>query len=573
MSNLKTWRDRELLTAAQMRALERHAMDHAGVTGLTLMERAGRGVVDALLAHWPELAQAPRRAVVLCGPGNNGGDGFVLARLLRNRGWAVEVILYGDPDRLAGDARGNHDRWASMGEVRRLGFPTVTPQEASEVAQGAVAASDVVVDAIFGTGLVRPPDGLGALFEALRRGGAGPRRVAVDVPTGLCADSGRVFRGDGDAEGGCACLGAELTVTFGHAKPGHVLGRGPDLCGRLVLCDIGLPALPRDGGDGRGTGESPGPVLPVGAPEAGRIGKRSGHKYDHGHALVLAGGFGRTGAARLAARGALRVGAGLVTVAAPAEAMAECAAQLTAIMLRRCDGAQDLADLLRDRRLNAVALGPGLGAGQGTRDVVAAVLDALAEGGASAPSRSAILDADALTAFEDDPAALFEKLARSVNGEDRVVLTPHMGEFARLFPDIAARLDDRPERGPLASRIDAVRAAADRASAVVLLKGAATVIATPGGGASVHAAVYDRAAPWLATAGAGDVLSGLIAGLLARGFGARSAAEAGAWLHVEAALEVGPGLIAEDLPDAMPQVLRRIGDAGEAERWPASARP
>ena len=269
------------------------------------------------------------------------------------------------------------------------------------------------------------------------------------------------------------------------------------------------------------------------------------HKYSHGHALILSGPMGRSGAARLAARGALRVGAGLVTVAAPGSAMMECATQLTAIMLRKCEDTGDLTALLQDARINALCLGPGLG-----QERARALVEALAGGGVK--PRPTVLDADALTAFADDPEALFSCL------NPGCVLTPHAGEFARLFPDIAEKLAAPATTGPAYSKVDATRAAAKRAACVVLFKGPDTVIASPQGHAAISSAAYARAAPWLATAGSGDVLSGIITGLLARGFGAMQAAETGAWLHVEAALEFGPGLIAEDLPEMLPVVFRRL---------------
>ena len=267
------------------------------------------------------------------------------------------------------------------------------------------------------------------------------------------------------------------------------------------------------------------------------------HKYDHGHVVVLAGGPGRGGAGRLAARAALRVGAGLVTLGCPPEALAENAAQLTAVMLRPVADAAALRDALQDARLNALCLGPGLGLGEPTRDLVAAAL---------AARRATVLDADALTAFASAPVALFAAL------HDRAVLTPHGGEFARLFPDLADGL--RAEGAdPLPARRRAVAAAAARAGATVLLKGAVTLIAGPAGGtAEVHLTGAD-AAPWLATAGAGDVLAGLIAGLLARGFAPLDAALCGAWLHGAAGRQVGPGLIAEDLPEAIPAVFWGLG--------------
>jgi len=275
----------------------------------------------------------------------------------------------------------------------------------------------------------------------------------------------------------------------------------------------------------------------------GALAKTGSHKFDHGHALVLTGGAGRTGAARLAARGALRIGAGLVTLAVPGAAQQEVACQITALMLRRVDDADGLATLLEDGRINALCLGPGLGLGDGRAALVGAALES---------ARATVLDADALTLIGRDPA-LFALL------HDACVLTPHGGEFARLFSEIADGLGAAPTRGPAFSRVDAARAAARRAGCVVLLKGPDTVIAAPDGRCSVNSAHYGRAVPWLATAGAGDVLAGFIAGLLARGMEPMRAAEAAAFCHVDCARHCGPGLVAEDLPEALPAVLRDTG--------------
>lgn len=272
------------------------------------------------------------------------------------------------------------------------------------------------------------------------------------------------------------------------------------------------------------------------------LAKDTGHKFSHGHALILSGGAGRTGAARLAARGALRIGAGLVTLGVPGAAQMEVASQVTAIMLRRAGTVEELAGVLEDARFNAVCIGPGFGVDR-ARELVPVVLQ----------DRAVVLDADALTAFAGDPGTLFRML------HDRCVLTPHGGEFARLFPDIAEKLSAAPVKGPAYSKVDATREAAARAGCVVLFKGPDTVIAAPDGRCSVNAAVYDRAAPWLATAGSGDVLAGFITGLLARGFDPMQAAETAAWLHVECARSFGPGLIAEDLPEELPKVFRELG--------------
>ncbi|MCF6315967.1 MAG: NAD(P)H-hydrate dehydratase [Marinosulfonomonas sp.] len=269
------------------------------------------------------------------------------------------------------------------------------------------------------------------------------------------------------------------------------------------------------------------------------------HKYSHGHALILSGPSGKTGAARLAARGALRIGAGVVTVGCPPDAVVENAAQLNAIMLAPVHDADALAQVLQDTRINALCLGPALGKGARERELVRVALEA---------KRPIVLDADALSnLFFDEADALFGKL------HDKCVLTPHAGEFARMFPDIAEKLNAPATTGPAFSKVDATRDAAKRAGCVVLFKGADTVIAAPDGRAGINSAHYERAAPWLATAGSGDVLAGFITGLLARGFAPMQAAETAAWLHVECALSFGAGLIAEDLPQELPKVLKGLG--------------
>ena len=541
----------ELLTAAQMRAVESAAIASGEVTGLELMERAGRGVVEAVFAEWPELRAGSFRAVVLCGPGNNGGDGFVVARLLKDWGWEVEVFLYGTPEGMPPDARVNYERWVGMGEVRGL-----------RALNDAVAARpgitfEVVVDAFFGTGLSRPlPAAVADTFCNLFRGYLDGRVVAIDVPSGLCADSGRALVPPDFStpphrwpalEGLVA--EAQLTVTFHRRKASHVLDVGPRHCGKVTVKDIGLQ---------RGHGSSqiqatkaPGPYGEVGKVRIGA------NKFSHGHALILSGGPGHGGAARMAARGALRIGAGLVTVACAAEALAENAARLDAVMLRVVDGSEALLEVLADARINAVCIGPGLGLDARGAALVRVVLEA--SGGKvreithpTSAARRVVLDADALTLISRDPA-LFAML------HPACVLTPHGGEFARLFPDIAAKLDAPAVKGPAYSKVDATREAAARAGCVVLFKGADTVIASPDGTCAVNSAAYERGAPWLATAGSGDVLAGFICGLLARGFAPQQAAETAAWLHVECARSFGPGLIAEDLAEELPKVFRALG--------------
>ena len=589
----------ELLTAAQMRAIEQAAIDAGDVTGLELMERAGRGVVEAVFEEWPELAAAPHRAVVLCGPGNNGGDGFVVARLLKEWGWEVEVFLYGDPDKLPPDARVNYERWGELGNVSSL--------RERDMRRGGFA--DIYVDALLGTGLKRGLDG--ELFNVIRHlsGVNGDRYndrlISIDAPSGLCLDSGRVLHQEPlnllpgewldnlssemqskltSAGGARALWGhfARLTVCFDSPKPGHFLALGPQLCGKVVVKDIGISKQRcRYNGEPYDDAFELGPKHFRGAsrPAFLKLAERSDrvaderrwsllplyrlhkfnqhHKYTHGHALIFSGPLGTGGAARLAARGALRVGAGLVSVVCEGSSIAEHAAQLTAVMIKQADGVEDFATLLEDARFNAVCLGPGLGV-EWARALVPV---ALGEGGGpgSGPGlrsdarRRVVLDADALTAYTDAPDVLFAML------HENCVLTPHGGEFRRLFPDIAEKLDAIPVKGPAYSKVDATREAAARAGCTVLFKGPDTVIAHPDGRASINSAHYERAAAWLATAGSGDVLAGFITGLLARGFAPMQAAETAAWLHVECARTFGPGLIAEDLPEQLPAVFRELG--------------
>lgn len=543
----------ELVTAAQMRAIEQAAISSGKVTGLALMERAGQGVVQAICETWPELTIGAHGAVVLCGPGNNGGDGYVVARLLAARGWSVAVFAYGDPARLPPDARTNYERWCRIGGCAPL----------SALDDTTFRNAAVTVDALFGTGLTRPlpSEVLNALMVAATRPNAAapprPPIVAVDIASGVDADSGRVI--GGDEQGEDLPYWPALTVTFGAAKVGHMLlPHAGDTRHKLVVAPIGveddiarayltwnlvehldLAAVRHIDLLGR-------PEISLQALQLAK--DVASHKFGHGHAVILSGPAGRTGAARLAARAALRVGAGLVTVAAPRDAMAENAAQLTAIMLHEAEGAAALADLLRDKRLNAICLGPGLGQAR-ARDLVPVALDATRDRDVG----GVVLDADALSAFADDPGDLFTML------HDGCVLTPHAGEFARLFPDLSARVNAPATAGPAYSKVDAARDAAERAGCTVLFKGPDTVIADETGDAAINATCYDRAAPWLATAGSGDVLAGLVTGLLARGYAPVTAAETAAWLHTEAALSFGPGLIAEDLPEELPKVFRALG--------------
>ncbi len=488
----------ELLTPTEMAEADRLAIA-AGTPGRRLMDRAGRAVADVV-------ARRPlgTRVAVVCGPGNNGGDGFVAARILAERGYPVTLALLGAAERLKGDAA----------EAAALWRGAVLAPEALDLTR-----VGVIVDALFGAGLDRPLEGEAAALVG-RINAASAEVVAVDLPSGVSGATGAVLG---------TAVEAEETVTFFRMKPGHVLAPGRFLCGRVRLADIGIPERVLAAIAPRATLDRPELWRAALAPPS-----RTGHKYDRGHAVVVSGPMTRTGAARLAARAALRVGAGLVTVASPPDALAVNAAHLTAIMLRRMEGAGGLADLLADARLNAVVLGPALGVGEGTAALVEAAL--------AAPA-SIVLDADGLTSFAADPARLFAAIgARAAP----VVLTPHAGEFARLVPDLAG------EPG----KLERARAAAARSGAVLVLKGPDTVIAAPDG----RAAIADNAPADLATAGSGDVLAGLVGGLLARRLAAFEAAAAAVWLHGEAGRAAGVGLIAEDLPEALPRVLSGLFD-------------
>jgi NAD(P)H-hydrate epimerase len=487
-----------LLTVDEMYRADAATMA-GGVPGERLMEAAGQAIAGAITARWER-----RPTLILCGPGNNGGDGFVVARLLDQAGWPVRLMLLGQRERLKGDAAINAERWRGMVEplAERL------PEE-----------SRLVVDALFGAGLARPLDGVvrGAI-EAVDR-----RRlpcVAVDVPSGVHGDTGQVLG---------AAPRAAVTVTFFRPKPGHYLLPGRALAGQLVVADIGIPDAVLD--EIRPRQWRNGPALWVDCypwPEPGD------HKYSRGVA-VIAGGANMTGAARLATRGAQRVGVGMVRLASPPEAATIYKLALPGCIVHTVRDKTSFVELLADPRSRAALIGPGGGVTAQTRE---RTLGALGTG------KPCVLDADALTVFADTPELLFE------NVRGPCIMTPHAGEFARLFGAAATG----------EGRLDRTRAAAARGGAVVLLKGYDTVIAAADG----RAVINHNAPPDLATAGAGDVLSGLALGLLAQGMDAFDAACAAAWLHGAAAGDFGPGLIAEDLPGALPAVLRRLKDAGIA---------
>ena len=443
---------------------------------------------------------------MVAGPGNNGGDGFVAARHLAERGYIVRVSFVGDLNRLKGDAALAAERWSGKVE---------------QASPASLANCDIVIDALFGAGLDREVEGLPrAMIEAMNATAAPV--IAVDLPSGVNGTTGAVMG---------AAVNATRTVTFFRRKTGHLLLPGRLHCGAIQVADIGIPASVLD---------TIKPAAFVNRPALwGRsfpVPRAEGHKYSRGHAVVVSGGLSTTGAARLAARGALRAGAGLVTIASPREALSVNAAASLAVMVRPVDGAAELAAFLADKRRNAVVLGPGGGVGPAMREQVAAAL---------ASAAAVVLDADALTSFADDPAGLAALIAKRAGSA--TILTPHEGEFTRLFKVIH-------EDHHVLAKLEKTRLAARTGGAIVLLKGPDTVVASLDGRASIA----DNAPPDLATAGSGDVLAGIIAGLLAQGMPAFEAASAAVWLHGEAANEFGPGLIAEDLPEALPAVYRRL---------------
>ena len=490
----------ELLTSEEMAQADRLAIA-GGIPGIELMESAGRAVADLVGARHP-----PGSAiVVVAGPGNNGGDGFVAARILSECNYQVRVLLVGRMERLKGDAVIAAGRWQGPTEP-------ATP--------AGLTPADIVVDALFGAGLDRPVEGVArVLIEAMND--MGRPVYAVDLPSGINGTSGKVM--------GVAVRAAE-TVTFFRSKPGHVLLPGRLHCGHVHVAQIGIPESvlveikPRTFLNAPGLWGRSFPIPNAGA-----------HKYARGHAVVISGELSMTGAARLAARGALRAGAGLVTIASPRNALQVNATANTAVMVRAVDGAVELGEFLSDVRRNVVVLGPGGGVGQAMRDLVYTAL---------AAKCAVILDADALTSF----AGELELLAAAIRDhEAATILTPHDGEFARLFKTMEHIVK-------ATSKLEKVRLAAQATGAVCLLKGSDTVVAAPDG----RATITENAPPWLATAGSGDVLAGLIAGLLAQGMAGFEAASAGVWLHGETGTEAGPGLIAEDLPEAVPKVYRRF---------------
>jgi len=483
-----------ILNIAQMYEADRLAIA-SGVSGAELMETAGTAIAAHIEAHWDICP-----LLVLCGPGNNGGDGYVIARQLMAAGWPVTVAAFGDPAALKGDARLMYD--AFEGEVR-----PVNDIQLSE--------NTLVVDAIFGAGFKGDlPEVIRAVFAQIAA--AKLDVVAVDMPSGVDGNTGAVASGAPDAL---------LTVSFFRPKVGHLFYPGRQKVGRLEIVDIGIPAAVLKDMDCQLVENTPAfwqDALPALSP--------TGHKYTRGHVAVAGGGLSSSGAARIAARAALRTAAGAVTVLCPSSALMTYSVTLEAVMVKAIPDADMFAQWLEARRIGAVLIGPGNGVSERTRQFVGKALQS---------SAHVVLDADALTVFEDDPDALFDLIAAKHVGQ--VVLTPHEAEFARLFSD----------DGPALERC---QAAARKSGATVILKGATTVIAAPSGAAVVNIC----APPWLATAGAGDALAGMVTALLSGGGSALKKVAAAVWIHSQAATRFGPGLIAEDIETEIPYILQNF---------------
>ena len=511
----------ELLTPLEMGEADRLTIA-GGVSGLTLMEAAGRAVADTCC----RLVRPGDPVLILAGPGNNGGDGFVAARVFRQRGHAVEILLFGDRARLKGDA-------SSAAEAMEAAGIVAAPLS-EETLRTALSRACLVVDALFGAGLDRPLTGVAA--DSVRRvNESGLPVVAVDLPSGVSGMSGLPLA---ESTGEAVAIRATNTVTFFRAKPGHCLMPGRKFAGRLEVADIGIRKTVIDR---LREMDAEAVRLWRNGPELWREAWRAPgaetHKYARGHVVVLSGPALSTGAARLAAASALRVGAGLVTVATPPSAALVNAAHLTAVMLRPVRDEAAFDEMLSDGRITSVVLGPGAGVSERTAAFCQCALVRLGPRGGTV-----VLDADAITSFSTQPQSLFGAIS-AVGAQ--VVLTPHEGEFARLFPDLGEQEGSKVERA---------RAAARRSGAVIVLKGPDTVIAAPDG----RAAINVNAPAWLATAGSGDVLAGTIAGMGAQAVAPFAAAAMGVWLHGEAGNIAGVALTAEDLPGALKPAMERL---------------
>ncbi|MBF0182917.1 MAG: NAD(P)H-hydrate dehydratase [Magnetococcales bacterium] len=512
----------KLLTSAQMREADRRTIEELGLPGVVLMENAGAQVVKVLKQRLPDWRKVP--ILVLAGHGNNGGDGFVIARRLLQSGARVSVFLFGQCDRLQGDALTHFQVFEGCGGlVREVGIATDL-QRFDQL----LSHAGVVVDAVFGTGLTRPVEGVALqLFDKINR--AAKPLLAVDMPSGVSADTGQIL--------GIA-LQAQWTVTFAAEKIGHRTYPGAALCGEVIRVDIGIPAryldIPEHG-------------IARNLPDDLQVPQRhpDSHKGSFGHLLIWAGSLGKEGAAVLTALGALRTGPGLVTVATPANARAALLGQLTEAMSlplpEDAEGVAVASALLESGiAADALAIGPGLGRGAALTEAILTLL--------SRWDLPAVLDADALNAV----AAAGHRLAGISRGrQSPLILTPHPGEFSRLLSGAISAAAVQSDRLGYALQL------AHDWQVWLVLKGAGTVIAAPDGRAWINETGHHG----LAAGGSGDLLTGIIAGLLTQGWPVESALRAGVWMHGAAADAegVGAGLLASDLLPHLRRLRRQWG--------------
>lgn len=491
----------EILTPAEMNEADQSTIKAHVHDGYRLMLNAGNAIASHLLRHHGDASQFH----ILCGPGNNGGDGYVVANILSASGASVNLWALGKPKHRTDATQAAKD----------------CPVKARDIAGFKPAHADVIVDALFGAGLNRKLSGAAAAAINIANE-SGARRVAVDVPSGLDGLTGQAL--------GTTLL-ADTTITFFRKKPAHLLYPGRILCGEVIVADIGIADSvlteinPQCFENTPALWKAQLPVL-----------DENTHKYARGHVGVFSGGATSTGAARMSALAAARSGAGAVTLLSPEEALVANAAHLTSIMLHKCENRRDLATFTETRRVAAFVLGPAFGVGLKAREFALALLNETRAG--------VVFDADVITAFKDDRETLFN--AAAAFGDVRLVLTPHEGEFKRLFPELTET--------NMPFKVERARTAAKLACAVVIYKGADTVIASPDGRAAINA----NGTPLLATAGSGDVLAGLTAGLMAQGMSAFEAACAAVFIHGAAAHHLGFGLIAEDLPAAAGKIIGKL---------------
>ena len=487
----------ELITPAQMSLADRLTIA-SGIPGIKLMENAGLAVAGSVQSEFPDA----ENILILCGTGNNGGDGFIVAQLLQEAGLRVHVYIFGDITRIKGDAE------LALARLNRQDILKELPK---------FNEYDLIIDGLLGAGLDR--DVSGDLAELINEVNSSAKPVvSIDLPSGVDGSSGAI-RG--------VAVRATSTVTFFRFKPGHLLMPGKELCGDSSLHQIGIKSSTLDAIE----------VEAIQNVKLNWMGKfpvlsQTAHKYSKGHTLVVSGPIETAGAARLAANAALRAGSGLVTLAGGVDELPIHAAHITSVMLKKADSIDELSDILKDQRFNCVVLGPGMPVQIGTSDLVKSVL---------LHDRRTVLDAGALSCFSGEPKSLFESIREN---QSDVILTPHDGEFTRIFPYESCA----------PSKIERARQAAAASGATVLLKGPDTVVASPDGRISVS----DNAPPWLATAGSGDVLAGVIAGLLAQGMPAFEATSAAVWIHGEAARELGPAMISSDLDEGLRLVFRSL---------------